>query len=142
YQFAWAEDFSAKTPIATPAAQFIVDMVRKSPNELTIIAVGPLQNIADALRLEPRLPTMVKRVVLMSGNIGASAYGPAPLAEWNVVRSTADAQMVYAAGLPLTTVPLDSTSYVKLKDDERERLRTRGTPLTQSLETLYRLWLN
>jgi purine nucleosidase len=142
YQFSWAENFTAKTPIATPAAQFIVDMVRRSPNELTIVAVGPLQNIADALRLEPRLPTLVKRMVLMSGSIGASAYGPAPVAEWNVVRSTADAQLVYAAGFPLTTVPLDSTSYVKLKDDERERLRARGTPLTQSLEALYRLWLN
>jgi inosine-uridine nucleoside N-ribohydrolase len=142
YQFSWAEDFTAKAPIATPAAQFIVDMVRRSPGELTIVAVGPLQNIADALRLEPRLPSLVKRVVLMSGSIGPSAYGPAPVAEWNVVRSTADAQLVYAAGFPLTTVPLDSTSYVKLKDDERDRLRARGTPLTQSLEALYRLWLD
>jgi inosine-uridine nucleoside N-ribohydrolase len=64
------------------------------------------------------------------------------MAEWNVVRATADAQLVYSAGFPLTTVPLDSTSYVQLKDDERERLRARGTPLTRSLETLYRLWLD
>lgn len=142
YQFAWAEDFTAKRPVDTPAAQFIVDTARKFPNELTLVGVGPLQNIADALRLEPQLPKLLKRVVLMSGSIGASAGSPSPMPEWNVVRATADAQLVYAAGFALTTVPLDSTTYVRLKDEERERLRARGTPLTSSLEALYRLWLN
>jgi purine nucleosidase len=142
YQFAWAEDFTAKRPVVQPAAQLIVDTARRFPNEVTLIAVGPLQNVADALRLEPRLPKLLKRVVLMSGSIRASAWSPAPVPEWNVVRATADAQLVYAAGFPLTTVPLDSTSYVQLKDEERERLRARATPLTQSLEALYRLWLD
>jgi purine nucleosidase len=141
YQFTWAEDFTAKRPVTQPAAQLIVDIARRFPNEMTLIAVGPLQNVADALRLEPGLPKLLKRVVLMSGSIRASAWSPAPMAEWNVVRATADAQLVYAAGFPLTTVPLDSTTYVQLKDQERERLRARGTPLTRSLEALYRLWL-
>ena len=142
YQFAWAEDFTEKRPVVQPAAQIIVDTARRFPNEVTLVAVGPLQNVADALRLEPRLPKLLKRVVLMSGSIRGSAWNPAPVPEWNVVRSTADAQLVYAAGFPLTTVPLDSTSYVQLKDEERERLRARATPLTRSLETLYRLWLD
>jgi purine nucleosidase len=142
YQFAWAEDFTAKLPVTTAAAQLIVDTARRFPSEMTLIAVGPLQNVADALRLEPRLPKLLKRVVLMSGSIGGSALSPAPMAEWNVVRATADAQLVYAAGFPLTTVPLDATTYVRLNDQERERLRARDTPLTRSLEALYRLWLN
>ena len=140
YQFTWAEDFTAKRPVIQPAAQLIVDTVRRFPNEVTLIGVGPLQNVADALRLEPRLPKLLKRVVLMSGSIRASAWSPAPVPEWNVVRATADAQLVYAAGFPLTTVPLDSTTYVRLKDEERERLPARATPLTRSLEALYRLW--
>ena len=141
HQFSWAEDFTAKRPIAQPAAQFIVETVRRRPGDVTLIAVGPLQNIADALRLEPRLPTLVKRVVLMSGSIGASAWSPVAVAEWNVVRSIADAQAVYAAGLPLTIVPLDSTTYVSLKDEERERVRAQKTPLARAIEALYRLWL-
>jgi inosine-uridine nucleoside N-ribohydrolase len=79
--------------------------------------------------------------VLMSGSIGASAWSPVPMPEWNVVRATADAQLVYAAGFPLTTVPLDATTYVRLKDEERNGLRARATPLTRALEALYRLWL-
>lgn len=142
YQFSWAEDFTAKQPIAQPAADFIVEMLRKHPGEITLVAVGPLQNVADALRKEPRLGQLTKRVVLMSGSIGGNAWSSHAVPEWNVVRSTADAQIVYAAGLPLTTIPLDSTTYITLKPEERERLQADLSPLTRSLEALYRLWLN
>jgi inosine-uridine nucleoside N-ribohydrolase len=141
YQFTWAEDFTAKQPITQPAADFIVDTVRKYPGEVVLMAVGPLENLADAVRREPNLPKLVKRVVLMSGSIGPSAWSSAAIAEWNVVSSTADAQVVYAAGLPLTIVPLDSTTYVRLNDDERERVRSSKTAVGHALEALYRLWL-
>ena len=55
HQFTWAEDFNAYRPIAEPAAQTIVRMAKKYRGELVLLAVGPLQNIADALRLEPQL---------------------------------------------------------------------------------------
>ncbi len=141
YQFAWAEDFDAKKPVETSAADFIVETVKRHPGEVTLVAVGPLQNIADALRKEPNLGKYVKRVVLMSGCVYESAYAPKPIAEWNVKRSTTDAQLVYSAGLPLTIVPLDATSRVQLRDEERERMRSKSTVLTTSLEALYRLWL-
>lgn len=141
-QFAWAEDFRAKQPFAKPAAQFLVEEIKKRPGEVTLIAVGPLQNVADALRREPQLARYVKRVVLMSGCIRGTAGKPAQLIpEWNVVQSTADAQLVYSAGLPLTIVPLDSTTHVQLADRERERLKQHRSPLTVSLEALYRLWI-
>jgi inosine-uridine nucleoside N-ribohydrolase len=141
FQFAWAEDFTAKQPIAQPAADFIVDTVRKNPGAITLVAVGPLQNVADALRKEPGLGKMLKRVVLMSGSIGPSAWFSSPVPEWNVKEAIADAQVVYSARLPITTVPLDSTTYVTLKDEEREQLRKRDSPVTRALEALYRLWI-
>jgi len=141
YQFAWAEDFTAKAPIAQPAADFIVETVRKRPGEVTLVAVGPLQNVADALRKDPGIARLFKRVVLMSGSIAASAWSSGPIPEWNVKSSTPDSQVVYGAGLPLTTVPLDSTTYVTLKDEEREQLRKHDSAVARSLEALYRLWI-
>src|SRR5574341_283015 len=47
FQFTWAEDFATKQPITQPAADFIVDTVRRNPGAITLIAVGPLQNVAD-----------------------------------------------------------------------------------------------
>lgn len=139
FQFQWAEDFTAISPTAATAADLIVAQARKRPGELVLMAVGPLQNVADALRQEEHLPRLVKRLVLMSGCVYGSSWGL--VAEWNVEQAIADAQLVYAAGFPLTIVPLDSTTKVVLQQDERERLRKHRTPLTTSLEALYRLWL-
>jgi len=141
YQFSWAEDFNKIKPIKESAADFIVRMVKKYPGQVVLLAVGPLENIADALRKEPNLAKLVKRVVLMSGNIYSSAWAPSPMAEWNVTQSVKDAQLVYGAGLPLTIVPLDATTYITLSDRERDKVRKRKSPLTQSLECLYRLWI-
>ena len=140
YQFTWAEDFTTVRPIAQSAADFIVETLRRHPGEITLLAVGPLQNIADALRKEPNLGALAKRVVLMSGSIGGNVWSPTPVAEWNVVRATTDAQLVYST-LPLTIVPLDSTSYVKLRADERARLEKHPAAVTRALEALYRLWI-
>lgn len=142
-QLTWAEDFTAKKPVGKPAAQLIVDTVKKYPGEVTLIAVGPLQNVADALRREPALGRYVKRVVLMGGCIRGTADQPAKaIPEWNVIQAIPDAQLVYAAGLPLTIVPLDATTKVKLEERERERLRAHRSPLTNALEALYRLWID
>jgi inosine-uridine nucleoside N-ribohydrolase len=140
YQFAWAEDFRDAAPVKTAAVDFLADVIRKHPGEITLVAVGPLQNVGDLVRLHPDVVPLVKRVVLMSGSIGASYYSATAVAEWNVKLAIPEAQAVYAAAWPLTIVPLDSTSYVRLEDAERETLRKAGTPLTVALETLLRLW--
>lgn len=143
YQFSWAEDFTEYRPIATPAAQFIVQQARKYPGQVTLLAVGPLQNVADAIRLEPNLPKLLRKVVLMSGNVYGQADNRPVVAEWNVKVSIKDSQVVYGAGFPsLTIVPLDSTTLVKLSDAERDRVRKRHSPVSIALESLYRLWLD
>ena len=140
YQFTWAEDFQAYRPVSTPAVAFLADAIRRNPGQITLIAVGPLQNIGDLVRLHPDVVPLVKRVVLMSGSIGPNAWSAAPMAEWNVKLAIAEAQAVYAAAWPLTIVPLDSTTYVRLEDRERETLLEAGTPLVVALEALLRLW--
>jgi inosine-uridine nucleoside N-ribohydrolase len=140
YQFAWSEDFQAYTPIGTPAVEFLARTIRRNPGQLTLVAVGPLQNLGDLVRLHPDVVPLVKRVVLMSGSIGPNAWSSAAEPEWNVELAIPEAQAVYAAAWPVTIVPLDSTTYVRLEDPERETLRKTRTPLVVALETLLRLW--
>jgi purine nucleosidase len=142
YQFTWAEDFQAYTPVNANAVAFLADTIRKNPGQITIVAVGPLQNIGDLVRMHPDVIPMIKRVVLMSGNIGAWSNSPVAVPEWNVRVAIPEAQAVYAAkwSTPMTIVPLDSTSYVRLEDAERDSLRKAGTPLVVALEALLRLW--
>src|SRR5215831_10883753 len=140
YQFAWAEDFLDYAPVAQPAVEFLADVIRRNPNQITLVAVGPLHNLGDLVRQHPDVVPLVKRVVLMGGSIGANAFSPVAVPEWNVKLAIPEAQAVYAASWPITIVPLDSTSYVRLEDSERDALRGARTPLTIALETLLRLW--
>ena len=140
YQFTWAEDFQAYKPVSIPAVDFLADTIRKNPGEVTLIAVGPLQNIGDLVRRYPDVIPLVKRLVLMSGSIGPNAWSPSAVAEWNVKLAISEAQAVYAASWPVTIVPLDSTTYMRLEDGEREKLRAAETPLVIALEALLRLW--
>lgn len=93
------------------SAQFIVDMARKYPGEITLVAIGPLGNLALALRLEPELPKLVKGVSIMGG----AAFVPGnvtPVAEANIWNDAHAAEIVFAADWELTMFGLDVTNYV------------------------------
>ena len=102
--------------IGMSAAEFIVATAHKYPGDVTLIAVGRLTNLALALALEPRLPTLVKEVVLMGGS--ASARGNVtPVAEANVWGDPHAADIVFAAPWGVTMVGLDVTTRVLMRDE-------------------------
>ena len=95
--------------VGRPAAQFIVERVLAHPGEITLVPVGPLTNIALAVRLEPRIVSLVKEVVIMGG--AATVPGNAsPVAEANIHNDPQAAAIVFSAGWPLTMVGLDVTT--------------------------------
>jgi inosine-uridine nucleoside N-ribohydrolase len=93
------------------AAQFIVDTVRAAPGEVSLVAVGPLGNLALALTLEPALPQLVRDLVLMGGTI-LEPGNVSPVAEANIWNDPHAADRVFSAGWPLTMVGLDVTHQV------------------------------
>nr|WP_298248562.1 nucleoside hydrolase [uncultured Halomonas sp.] len=90
------------------AAQFIVDTVNERPAEVTLVAVGPLGNLAAALQLDPTIIDKVKRVVVMGGSIREGG-NVTPVAEANMFNDPDAAARVLTAGWPLTLVGLDVT---------------------------------
>ena len=106
---------AAATGQADPrsAAQFIVDMARQHPGQITLVPVGPLTNMALALLLEPKLPQLLKLVVLMGGSI-AEHGNVSPVAEANIWCDPHAADAVLTAGFKLTMVGLDVTYRVLL----------------------------
>jgi inosine-uridine nucleoside N-ribohydrolase len=93
------------------SAQFIVDMARAHPGEITLVAVGPLGNLSLALKLEPQLPKLLKEVVLMAGTV-LEPGNVSPVAEANVWNDPHAADHVFTAGWKLTMVGLDVTHRV------------------------------
>jgi len=95
------------------SAQFIVDMARAHPGEITLVAVGPLGNLATALKLAPELPTLLREVILMGGTV-LEPGNVSPVAEANIWNDPHAADLVFTAGWKLTMVGLDVTHQVIL----------------------------
>lgn len=93
------------------AAQFIVDMARAQPGEITLVAVGPLGNVQQALQLEPALPRLLREVIVMGGTI-TEPGNVSPVAEANIWNDPHAAEQVFMAGWKLTMVGLDVTHRV------------------------------
>ena len=84
-QFSWADGFTAVKPIETPAVDFIADQLRRHPNQITLISVGPVSNLADLLQTDPEVLQLAKQVYSMFGSFYLGYGGsPVPSAEWNV----------------------------------------------------------
>jgi inosine-uridine nucleoside N-ribohydrolase len=107
------------------AAELIVERVMAAPGEITLIAVGPLTNIALATCLEPRIVENVRELVIMGG--AATVPGNVtPLAEANFHNDPEAAAIVAAAGYRLALVGLDVTLQAIIEPAQVELLRDRG----------------
>ena len=122
----------AGAPIDLSAAQFIVEQARANPGEITLVPVGPLTNIALALRLEPRITEWVDEVVLMGGN--ALVPGNAsPAGEANIRNDPEAADLVFGADWQVTMVGLDVTLRVHMKPEDIAEYAEHGNPLSDHI---------
>lgn len=100
------------------AAVFLARRIMEAPaGEITVVATGPLSNIAMALLIEPAIARRLRELVIMGGASGRGNITPA--AEFNVYADPEAAGIVFASGAPITLVPLDVTRTVTLT---KERL--------------------
>lgn len=134
----------AKSPHGD-ATDFLLAQIRKYPGEITLIAIGPLMNIGEAIDRDTVTFRKLKRVVIMGGSV-RRGYGDfryndpvPPSPEWNILNDVKSAQKLFAAGVPLFVMPLDSTQ-LKMDEVRRAFLFTRGTAVTDQLTILYHLW--
>ncbi len=142
-QFYWAEGFSKVKPVKKPAVDFIIDMLRKYPNEVILFTVGPVTNIGDIIKKDPEALKLAKHIYSMFGSFYLG-YGsdPVPDAEWNVRGDVSSSKLFADSGAPITYAGLDITTFVTLEKERRLKLLMRQSPLTNSLCALYSLWGN
>lgn len=111
----------AGDPVPGTAAELLVRLAREHAGALRVLAIGPLTNLALALRMEPDLPDLVAEVVVMGG----AAMVPGNLtavAEANIGNDAAAAAAVFEAAWPVTMVGLDVTMTARFEEDHRAAL--------------------
>lgn len=126
------DGLDSSEPDEMTAIRFLIDHVRKHPGEITLLAVGPLTNIATAILLDPDFPTYLKRLVIMGGqiNTGGSARG---VAEHNIKCDPEAAHIVFNSVDNIELVPLDVTLRAVIRQDDVKRLLGIGTPYHAAL---------
>ncbi len=125
---------------ALSAAEFLVDMARSHRGELVVCAVGPLTNIADAMRLDPEFADNLGKLVIMGGAV----YCPGNItehAEANIYHDAKAADEVFAAPPPTILVGLDVTLKTLYETADFEALAERSPDMGGFLRDISRFYL-
>jgi len=122
--------------LVDPASVLIRQIVRKYPNEVTLITLGPLTNVATALNSDSELAGMIKRVVMMGGSLSGGNITPA--AEFNIYVDPEAARIVFQSGIPVTMVGLDVTRKTSLTDEHVKTLEGAQNPVSQAAAKIAR----
>lgn len=123
-------------PVAEPAVDLIRRVVRQHPGQVSLIAIGPLTNLALAFKADPELPGLIQEVVIMGGSI--SGGNTTPAAEFNIYVDPEAARMVFHSGVPLTMVGLDVTRKVTLNEDHVKALEAGKDAVSEAAARLAR----
>jgi len=143
-QAAYAKESPTKTH--PDGINALLEQIRQHPGKVTLIAIGPLFNIGAAIDRDPQTFRKVQRVVLMGGSIdrgyddGKTGAHRPPDAEWNINRDPRDAAKLFASGVPIFVMPLDSTQ-IHLEAADREKLFADKSPLVANIKLLYDQWV-
>jgi purine nucleosidase len=118
-----------RRPAEGHAIDVLVETINRFPGEITLVALGPLTNVAMALLHDPGIAEKVHRCVIMGGT-GQGHGNVTPVAEYNIWVDPDAAHIVFESGMPITMVGWDiSYKHATLDATETARLRNRGTPL-------------
>ncbi|MFI7448920.1 nucleoside hydrolase [Nonomuraea sp. NPDC049714] len=106
------------------AVDCIIDTLRAAPGEITLVAIGPLTNLALAVRREPRVVEWARDLVIMGGSFTRGNHNPA--AEFNILADPEAAAIVFAAGWTVKMLGLDVTLTAMVTTAELDRMRPLG----------------
>lgn len=111
------------------AVHAIIQKINEQPNEITLVCLAPLTNIAIALQIDPSLSKKVKECIVMGG-IGQGRGNITPIAEYNMWADPESAKIVFESGMPIKMVGWDiSRKYALLENDDCEQIRKIDSPL-------------
>lgn len=143
-QSGWLLDYPYRTFPGTmhrDGVQAIIDTIHESPEPVTLLCLGPVPNIAAALKRDPSIAGKA-RIVGMYGSIYTGYEGEAsPVAEWNVRADPKSLQALFAAPWDITITPLDTCGLVVLDGDNYQRIHNSNDPWLKVLIDNYKVWL-
>jgi purine nucleosidase len=127
-------------PVPKHAVDYLIERVLAEPKQLSLFPIGPLTNLAMAIRKEPGFANAVKELVIMGGAILESG-NITPLAEFNIYVDPHAAHIVFHSGIPITLIPLDVTHKCLLKSAHIDRLMKINSPISRFIKEAVEVYL-
>lgn len=142
-QTAWARDYDLASYPGTvhkDGVQALIDTIMKSPTRITLIAIGPLPNVAEALKREPRIAEKADFIGMHGSVYIGYGAGSKPDAEYNVKADVGAAKRVFTAPWAMTITPLDTCGLVDLQGEKYQKVLKRNNAITSNLLQNYYAW--
>lgn len=127
-------------PIDSHAIELLIQRIMSEPDEITLVTIGPMTNLAMAIRREPRLTRAVKEVICMGGAINESG-NMTPQAEFNIFFDPHAAHIVFHSGMPITLVPMDVTYKTILRQADLNQLSKNLSPISHFVMDATRFYM-
>ena len=124
-----------KKTVDRPASELIASTLTSSPGEITIVTIGPLTNLAEALQSNPEIAHSAREVVIMGGALHVPGNVTSE-AEFNICADPQAAHAVFHAGWPIRLVSLDVTTKARLSRSQVIMLAANGNPVTRFLSQM------
>lgn len=128
-------------PLGGAAVEFLCRTVLEAPGEVTVVAIGPLTNIAAAIDAEPDVATAMASLVIMGGTVAVPG-NVTPAAEFNIWMDPEAADIVFRSGAPITMVGLDVCHQTSFDRERAARLRRNGSPLACFVADAAESWID
>jgi inosine-uridine nucleoside N-ribohydrolase len=141
YQYYYHPDvlFNRTTrPVKENAVDFLYARLKSQPGKITLVAVGPLTNIARLIEQKPDAKPLIKRIILAGGALAPEPDKPAA-PEGSFAADVKAAQAVFASGIPLVVLPVNLTNRLKASEKELARIFAPCTALSLQVQALYQL---
>ena len=129
-------------PISEHAVDLLVSKVMENPGEITVIAIGPLTNIAMAMLKDPRFADNMQELIVMGGCATMLAQNMTSVAEFNMYCDPDAAKIVFQSGAKITLVGLDVTMKVFFTRDHLNELRKSQSPLIEYIISRSEPWID
>ncbi|HEI6966751.1 TPA: nucleoside hydrolase [Yersinia enterocolitica] len=125
-------------PNAPLAAHAIGELICNNPGEITLVAIGPLTNIAHAMQLYPQMAASVAEIAIMGGVFHVDGY----LKDTNFGLDPEAAHVVLTSGANITLAPLDVTTQTQLLHQDLDKIAQIDSPLSRYLVETMRPWIS
>ncbi len=127
-------------PVPGHAVDYLIEGVCAEPGEISIFPIGPMTNLAMAIRKEPRFAKAVKELVIMGGAI-LEHGNITPQAEFNIYVDPHAAHIVFHSGIPIMLIPLDVTHKCLLLQEHVDRLMQISSPISRFVRDVIQVYI-